>query len=168
MAWAELRVRESPHICFSLFGWIYSFNKSAVFPSSSCIYRALNYASKRYSSESEVMGTSLKMDLAGEIWPEGPSGCGLTICLHEREDGGTWEVEERNVSYSAISQQIFLARSTYSITMETRRRSSKTFTSVSALNPWIKSNPVGFIFTLREFHMNKQSQLFKQHYRKLI
>lgn len=135
-AWADLRVRESAHICFSLFGWIYSFNKSAVFPSSSCIYRALNYASKRYSSESEVMGTSLKMDLACEIWPEGPSGCGprcgLTMCLHEREDGGTWEVEERNVSYSAISQQIFLARSTSSITIEARLRSSKTFTSVSA------------------------------------
>jgi len=64
---------------------IYSFNKTTIFLSSSCIYRVLNYASKHYPGETGVMGTSPTshmMDLSSEIWPEGPSGCGLTMWIN--------------------------------------------------------------------------------------
>lgn len=64
---------------------IYSFNKSTVFLSSSCIYRVLNYASKHYPSETGVIGTSPTshmMDLSSEIWPEGPSGCSPTMWIN--------------------------------------------------------------------------------------
>lgn len=63
--------------------------------------------------------------------PDEAPQCGLTICRRKREeDGGLrGRVEERNISYSPISQQVFLACNKSSITIKARRRSSKTLTS---------------------------------------
>lgn len=72
--------------------------------------------------------------------------CGLTICRHKREeDGGLrGRVEERNISHSPISQQVFLACNKSSITIKARRRSSKTLASCQTqpLPDWtFDSNP---------------------------
>lgn len=80
--------------------------------------------------------------------PDAAPQCGLTIHLCEREEDGELrgraeEMRERNISYSSISQRVFLACNKSSITIKARRRSSKTFTSVSnatpaSLNLWLK------------------------------